>query len=644
MKSLHNSPVGDLTRGGQITIHFLRMIGQVLQKFGLAAVTLYSVSTFGLWYSQTTDYERYLGLRYLASVTGVWLGNGDTLVPIETVDRHPITLTVRQIAESQKVKTNFGYLARLWLGCMVDAAFVAGFVLLSLFIWMFRFGRAQRRDTHLRGGQLVEGAELAKLVRRAGLAGDLQFGGIPLVKGAETGHIALTGSTGTGKTTAIYEFLKQIRKRGDRVVCYSPSGDFLSWFYRDGTDRVLNPFDARAPSWDLWGECDQPYHYAMIAGALIPVPTTEEKIWAEAAQSLVAVLLRELHRGGNPTIEELIRIVTMLPMESIYEFIKGTEVAANLDPKNDRMGASIRSTATIALRSMTYLPRGREPFTFKQWVEGEDDGSWLFLTARADQINAARPVLSTWLEVFVSRMLSLPESRTRRIWLIVDELPSLNRLPSLALFVEQARKFGGCGLLGFQQFSQLQKVYGKEDASTLVGMCNTWICFRQNDPETAKFVAQKFGQVEIEESHQGLSYGANDMRDGVSISAQRRDRDVIMPAEIMGLPNLAGFIKMVGDLPGGTFQLTRRTIKQVAQPYVAAARVAVTDAVAEPASPGAMEAGLSSPEGVTATGEDGGGDLFDATVPTSDLPTAPAPSPGPAGLAADDGVFGGWKV
>lgn len=578
MKSLHNSTVGDFTRGGQVTIHFLRMIGQVIQKFGLAAIMLYSLTTFGLWYAQSSKYERYLAVRYVTSTAGVWLGNGDNAVPVETADGNTITLTVRQLAGSQKMQTNAWDLAHLWLHSMLHSAFIAGFVLLSLFVWLYNFGRSQRQETLLRGGQVVEGGELTKILRQRGIAGPLQFGGIPLVKNSETSHILMTGSSGTGKTTGIHELMKQIRKRGDRVICYSPSGDFLSWFFREGKDQVLNLFDKRSPSWDLWGECDQPYHYPMIANSLIPIPEKGEKIWSEAAQSLVAVLLRELHKRGNATVTDLMRIVTMLPMDKIYDILKDTEVAANLDPKNDRMGASIRSTATIALRSMTYLPKDRPSFTFKKWIEGPEDGSWVFLTARADQIDASRPVLSTFIEVAVSRLLSLPESRTRRIWLIIDELPGLNRLPSLSTFVEQARKFGGCGLIGFQQFSQLQKIYGKEDASSIIGQCNTWICYRQNDPETAEFVCKKFGKVEIEENQQGLSYGANDMRDGVSLNQQRKDREVVMASEVMGLPDLAGYIKMVGDLPGGKFKITRGTIPTIADAYQAPEVDVVADA------------------------------------------------------------------
>lgn len=568
MKTLHNSAVGDFTRGGQVTIHFLRMIGQVFQKFGLASVMLYGFVTMGFWFGKTTEHERYLGTRYVMATAGVWLGNGANVTDIRLENGRVIKASISSLATSPKMRQNARGLAGAWLKSMGQSVFVAGFLILVLLVWLFKFGRSQRAEKHLRGGKVVDGPELAKLIRSKGLAGPYEFGGIPLVKDFETAHTLFAGSSGTGKTTGMYELMKQIRKRGDRVVCFSPSGDFLSWFYRADKDTILNIFDGRSPRWDLWGECDMPYHYPMIGASLVPTPQTGDKIWAEAGQTLVAVILEKMKEDGTTSWAELSKIVSSLPIATVYRYLEGTRVANYLDPNNEKMGASIRSTASIALRCIDYMIDKGEGFTFKDWVNGPDDGSWVFLNARADQLDAARPILSTMIEVFVNRVLSLSESRDRRIWLIIDELPALNKLTSLGAFVEQARKFGGCGVLGFQQFSQLTERYGKELASSIVGQCNTWVCYRQNDPETAKFVAEKFGKVEIEENQQGLSYGANDMRDGVSLSQQRKDRDVVMASEVLTLPNLTGFIKLAGDLPGGRFALKRTQIKQIAEPFV----------------------------------------------------------------------------
>ena len=117
------------------------------------------------------------------------------------------------------------------------------------------------------------------------------------------------------------------------------------------------------------------------------------------------------------------------------------------------------------------------------------------------------------------------------------------------------RKFGGCGVLAFQQLSQLRDRYGDEGAATLTGLCATWVSMRQNDPATATWVAQSFGEAEISEMQQGVSYGAHEIRDGVSITAQRRKRETLLPSQIMSLNDLEGYIRLPGDVPIGHFKI-----------------------------------------------------------------------------------------
>lgn len=54
------------------------------------------------------------------------------------------------------------------------------------------------------------------------------------------------------------------------------------------------------------------------------------------------------------------------------------------------------------------------------------------------------------------------ENSERRVWFILDEAPSLQRIPELAETLAEARKFGGCFVLGMQNMAQLVHVYGRE--------------------------------------------------------------------------------------------------------------------------------------------------------------------------------------
>ena len=71
----------------------------------------------------------------------------------------------------------------------------------------------------------------------------------------ETKHFKMIGTTGTGKSTAIRELLEGALARGDRAVIADPDGGYLNRFY-DPTrgDVILNPFDPRAHTWNIYGE------------------------------------------------------------------------------------------------------------------------------------------------------------------------------------------------------------------------------------------------------------------------------------------------------------------------------------------------------------------------------------------------------
>ena len=72
------------------------------------------------------------------------------------------------------------------------------------------------------------------------------------------------------------------------------------------------------------------------------------------------------------------------------------------------------------------------------------------------------------------------------------------------------------------------------------------------------------------ESQQGLSYGANDMRDGVSLSATRKTRPLVLPTQIANLENLEGFLRLPGDIPVAHFRLKRGQYPVAAPAFVPA--------------------------------------------------------------------------
>lgn len=162
----------------------------------------------------------------------------------------------------------------------------------------------------------------------------------------------------------------------------------------------------------------------------------------------------------------------------------------------------------------------------------------------------------------VNSLLSSEPHQTRRLWFIIDELACLNKQESLPKALAEIRKYGGCVAVGIQNIPQLQGQYGHAETRSLTSLFNTKVIFRNGDPETAKHMSQMLGEQEVKETTEGISYGAHQMRDGVSLNEQKRLKPVVSANDIMILDDLEAYLKLPGNLPVAKVKLSLdKTVK-----------------------------------------------------------------------------------
>ena len=83
-------------------------------------------------------------------------------------------------------------------------------------------------------------------------------------------------------------------------------------------------------------------------------------------------------------------------------------------------------------------------------------------------------------------------------------------------------------------------------AKSILGLLNTKILFRSPDDTTAKRLSALLGEREESEIIEGLSFGAHHMRDGVSLSDQRRIKPAVTATDIINLKDLEAYLKFPG--------------------------------------------------------------------------------------------------
>jgi type IV secretory pathway TraG/TraD family ATPase VirD4 len=197
---------------------------------------------------------------------------------------------------------------------------------------------------------------------------------------------------------------------------------------------------------------------------------------------------------------------------------------------------------TTCLRYLRDTRPGELPFSIRRWVMNEEQnkGSWLFLTSRADQRTTLRPLLSLWLDIAINGVMMLSPNRERRLWLMVDELPTLQKMLKIAVAMAECRKYGLCAVTGIQTIAQLKDVYGVHGAETMLGLPQTQTIFRLPDPDTSAWASKAVGSRNLTREVQSES--SNSSGGGESSSFQNTTEDAILPSQIQGLPKMEAIL------------------------------------------------------------------------------------------------------
>lgn len=556
-------PLHSFTRGGQLAVHHYRMLSQIcFVTLLLATLTGFSIGGV-LFFTQTTSTQRYTYWMYLVAdfKVSISLKNSKSayqefkstsgkirIVRSKDVLRNPWVL--------KEVKNFKEELFRI-LSLSIWSMICSGLLIIGYFLirgWM----TAQKKLE--RGNRLVSSKVLKRLIKRSNQASDLTLDGLPLLKDKETSHVLITGTTGSGKTNCLHTLLPQIRKRPNRAIIVDLTGDFVSKYCREGHDLLLNPFDERSQPWSPWNECFMEPHYDTLAASIVPKTSFTEPFWENAGKVLLSCALKELARKNEKDIEKLYEILVCSDLLDFSNFFRNTEAATYTHPEGEKMTLSIRATLANYIQSFRLFKNTEEGFSIRKWVAEENTSDqWLFLSARADQRETLRPLISGWLDCALNELMSLhPETsqNSRRLWFIIDELPALQKLPSLEVALAEGRKYGGCVLAGVQSIPQLSTTYGVNQSQAILDLFNTKIFFRNTDPHTTAWISKVLGEAEVTEHIENLSYGSHMMRDGINLAQNTRTKPLVLPTEISTLEDCEAYLKFPNAFPITKIKLT----------------------------------------------------------------------------------------
>lgn len=437
---------------------------------------------------------------------------------------------------------------------LLNSAFVSDFLIVALLVSiaavvisaLLWFGSLK-----LVSGAAMTKRQLAGATVRAATVDDAQgegvpIGGVRMPQRVEPQHLIIEGATGTGKTQLLKQMIQHLRERGDTLVVVDSGYEMHRTFGRQG-DLVLSAFDPTSPGWLPQNEVRTASDWNALSETLIQSPEGNSGEWNKMARAFFVGVARGYQReveaaGLDFDHMALFRLLTSADVDEIAPFLEGSAAASLAD--NEKGLTNIRMSFFDSLGFWSDLKPGT--FSLRDWVRSHDRAT-IFIPHTKRSLGASRPLITTWLDQIVQEAVDGGEDRDRRVWVIIDELSSLGRIPALEEAVTELRKTGFRVVAGLQAMAQVQKIYGQHSAETIVGNLSNKVWFRPSGEATSERISRTIGTARYRitsqsESHsQGSTTGPN-----ISISESERDERLILASDLDGLPDLHCYVRWAG--------------------------------------------------------------------------------------------------
>lgn len=398
---------------------------------------------------------------------------------------------------------------------LIFAAFVAGFV---AFAFALKHSALRENAQTILGDKILydrDGRQsLRQRLKRTGKRSTDSLWLMPhvqLTNEAEAFNISVLGDHGSGKSGVLRGWTEQIIHRNHRVIIHDAKGDVTSSL---PVDRCLlvAARDERACTWAIGEDIVNTQDAAEVAVKFIPTTSTGESIWTDSARTILTALIESLQKSMGTTWgwEDLYNAVFQSPMQIRADLAKISAPAA-LIIDFDHSGALSRTSQSILLTlwitALTTIkplvdlaksiPKERR-FSIKDWLSTESKlPKTIILQHAADYPMLSSAISGLLIEIVASKILALGTQIRSEPWLylILDELPVLKRLEKLPTLLNVGREKGVRCIAATQDWEQIIKLYGREDAATLEGRFKIKVVCALGISETRDRVVERFGGI-----------------------------------------------------------------------------------------------------------------------------------------------------
>lgn len=331
------------------------------------------------------------------------------------------------------------------------------------------------------------------------------------VEAADTAkHALVCGPTGCGKTSSIFIPNLIERLNTSAIVTEATAGDeppdlyFKTAGYRQlaGKQAVyyFNPDDLssdRINPLDAVNSIDQAQNIANLI-----VQNTSKKfsggdpIWETSERHLLTALI--LHVAGERGHLGDVRRLMKEGPEGMGMILANSQI----EPARDEYMAFYKNSTEGFRNGVTSGLMQRLNLWVNPKIVALTETTDLDLNALSEQLFTfymAVPAQKTHLKPLSALIfnfivdLALQKHFKYPLYLSLDEFTNFGYIPAIAEKLTIIRHRGIAAMIGIQDYIQMEKVYGREDATLLFGQPGTKVFFRPRDLVTAKKISESLG-------------------------------------------------------------------------------------------------------------------------------------------------------
>lgn len=294
---------------------------------------------------------------------------------------------------------------------------------------------------------------------------------VPITVDQETMGIFVEGGMGSGKTIIFRHLMDQAIAREDQLIIFDTKDDYTAKI----KDRlVVNPFAENTARWNIADDVLNSTQADEVASMLVRSDGQNADFWSNAGHTILKglfiILIRTMPRKW--TFADFYRLLQKDSKELAPLIREHYPIASKFVAGNDG-GMEAGAIATVAAYVRQFIEPlamawgdendNRPSFSVFSWLAAGNGKGRVLVLQLSSRYQAAsvawiRMVLNLVAGVAIDPVTK--EYGPNRVWVFLDELPTLGKITRLNDLVDKGRSKGFRTVIACQSLHQLHEAYG----------------------------------------------------------------------------------------------------------------------------------------------------------------------------------------